>query len=167
MNEERLYSVTMTEEELRLFSEFIEQREFGAKSAVLGMVSPGSWVAKEAAKYAYEDDPEEYEKKKKKYAFRGFLAPTAASYQLERARYLKKKGYTPEEIREDIEGSKTTGIALGADLIAAPITAPVHRAGGGYIHGLVHKYGREEERKKINKSVKKDKSSKKEDKKKD
>ena len=46
--------------------------------------------------------------------------------------------------------------------MAAPITQTVHRAGGGYIHGIVHKYGLEEERAKLNKKVKKEKSSKKE-----
>lgn len=56
---QKKFSVLMTEEEVSLFSEFIkEQREFGEESAILGVVSPGSWNAKEAAKYAYEDDPE-------------------------------------------------------------------------------------------------------------
>ena len=152
--EERIYSVTMTEEELSLFSEFLEQKEFGKESAILGAVSAGSWNAKEAAKYAYEDDPEGYEKNKRKYALRGFLAPTAASYQLERARYLKnKKGYTPKEIKKDIEGSKTTGVALGADLLGVKFTRkPV--AIGGRVHGLIHKSLREEERKELNSKVK-------------
>ena len=33
--EERVYSVTMTEDELRLFSEFLEQREFNSKAQKL------------------------------------------------------------------------------------------------------------------------------------
>lgn len=155
----KVYKVNVTENELRLFSEFLEQREFGGKSAVLGVVSPGSWNAKEAAKYAYEDDPELYEKKRRKYAFRGLLAPTAASYQLERAKYLKEKGHTPEEIRKDIEGSKTTWVALGADLAAAPITAPVMRGGGSYIHGAVHKFGDKDSRKEIKKNMKETKKA--------
>ena len=57
---EKLFSVLMTEDEVALFSEF--QKEFGFKSKALGYVAPGAYQAKEAAKYAYDDD--EYKKKR-------------------------------------------------------------------------------------------------------
>lgn len=166
----KTYSVLVTEEELRLFSEFLEQKEFGFKSASLGLVSAGSWNAKEAAKYAYEDDPEGYDKKKRKYAFRGFLAPAAASYQLERALYLKEQGKTPEEIRKDIEGRKTSWVAYGVDGFMGGLSQPLMRGGASKIHGLVHKLGtddRDEVKEKINNKREQIRKDRKKDKKKE
>lgn len=68
--EERLFSADsiITEEEyLKLYSETLEQREYGAKSKALGLLAPGSYQAKEAAKYGY-DNKEDYKKKRAGYA---------------------------------------------------------------------------------------------------
>lgn len=54
MNEERLYSVTVTEEELKLFSEFLEQREYAKHFAP---VSARNELARRAIKMRKENSP--------------------------------------------------------------------------------------------------------------
>ena len=103
--EERLFSADsiITEEEyLRLYSETLEQREYGAKSKALGLLAPGSYQAKEAAKYGY-DNKEDYKKKRAGYALKGLFAPGVSTYVKKKAEQMAEEGKSTEEIREYLE----------------------------------------------------------------
>ena len=107
--EETLYSVLMSEDEVALFSEI--QKEFGFKSKALGYVAPGSYQAKEAAKYAYDDD--EYKKKRGGYALKGLLTPGTATYMKKKAQKMAEEGKSKEEIRKYLENPSKKRIAAG------------------------------------------------------
>ena len=107
--EETLYSVLMSEDEVALFSEI--QKEFGFKSKVLGVTAPGAYQAKEAAKYAYDDD--EYKKKRGGYALKGVYSPITATHVKKKAQKMAKEGKSKEEIREYLENPSKRRIAAG------------------------------------------------------
>lgn len=106
---EKLYSVLMTEDEVALFSEF--QKEFGFKSKALAVVAPGAYQAKEAAKYAYDDD--EYKKKRGGYALKGAFTPGTATVIKKKAEKMAKQGKSKKEIREYLENAGTGRIVAG------------------------------------------------------
>ena len=70
-----LYDETTGEE--KMFSVVEEERLYGAQSKILGFFSPGAYQAKEAAKYAYDD--EKYHDKRAKYALKGAFTPLTAT----------------------------------------------------------------------------------------
>lgn len=86
--EETLYSVLMSEDEVALFSEI--QKEFGFKSKALAVIAPGAYQAKEAAKYAYDDD--EYRKNRVGYALKGAFSPGTATHIKKKAQKMAEKG---------------------------------------------------------------------------
>ena len=104
--EENLYSVLMSEEELNLF-----QREYSIKSKALAVVAPGAYQAKEAAKYAY--DEEDYKKNRGKYALKGAFTPGTATVMKKKAEKMAKQGKSKKEIREYLENAGTGRIAAG------------------------------------------------------
>lgn len=106
---EKLYSVLMTEDEVALFSEF--QKEFGFKSKALAVTAPGAYQAKEAAKYAYDDD--EYKKKRGGYALKGAFTPGTATYMKKMAQKMAEEGKSKKEIREYLENPSKKRIAAG------------------------------------------------------
>ena len=106
---EKLYSVLMTEDEVALFSEF--QKEFGFKSKALGLVVPGAYQAKEAAKYAYDED--EYKKKRGGYALKGAFTTGTATYMKKKAQKMAEEGKSKKEIREYLENPSKKRIAAG------------------------------------------------------
>ena len=105
---ENLYSVLMSEDELNLF-----QREYSIKSKALAVVAPGAYQAKEAAKYAY-DNEEDYKKNRGKYALKGALTPGTATVMKKKAEKMAKQGKSKKEIREYLENAGTGRIAVGA-----------------------------------------------------
>ena len=107
--EENLYSVLMSEDEVALFSEI--QKEFGFKSKALAVVVPGAYQAKEAAKYAYDDD--EYKKKRAGYALKGAFTPGVATYMKKKAQKMAEEGKSKEEIKKYLEKSSGKRIAAG------------------------------------------------------
>ena len=125
---EKLYSVLMTEDEVALFSEF--QKEFGFKSKALGYVAPGAYQAKEAAKYAYDDD--EYKKKRGGYALKGAFTPGTATYMKKKAQKMAEEGKSKKEIREYLENPSKKRIAAG---VAETMT------GGGFGVGTMAAQG--------------------------
>ena len=106
-SKEKLYSVLMSEEELNLF-----QREYGIKSKALAVVAPGAYQAKEAAKYAY-DNEEDYKKNRGKYALKGLLTPGTATVMKKKAEKMAKQGKSKKEIREYLENAGTGRIVAG------------------------------------------------------
>ena len=106
---ETLYSVLMSEDEVVLFSEI--QKEFGFKSKALAVMAPGSYQAKEAAKYAYDDD--EYKKKRGGYALKGAFSPGTATYVKKKAQKMAEEGKSKAEIREYLENSSKKRVAAG------------------------------------------------------
>ena len=107
--EETLYSVLMSEDEVALFSEI--QKEFGFKSKALAVAAPGAYQAKEAAKYAYDDD--EYKKKRGGYALKGAFSPGTATYVKKKAQKMAEEGKSKAEIREYLENSSKKRVAAG------------------------------------------------------
>ena len=106
---ETLYSVLMSEDEVVLFSEI--QKEFGFKSKALAVMAPGAYQAKEAAKYAYDDD--EYKKKRGGYALKGAFSPGTATYVKKKAQKMAEEGKSKAEIREYLENSSDKRVAAG------------------------------------------------------
>ena len=106
-SKEKLYSVLMSEEELNLF-----QREYGIKSKALAVVAPGAYQAKEAAKYAY-DNEEDYKKNRGKYALKGALTPGTATVMKKKAEKMAKQGKSKKEIREYLENAGAGRIVAG------------------------------------------------------
>lgn len=86
-------------------------KEFGFKSKLLGVVSPGSWNAKEAAKYMY-NTKEEYKKHRGKEALKGLFTPIASARRLERAKTLYEMGATPDQIKKSLDKRhlRTSGV---------------------------------------------------------
>lgn len=80
----------------------VEQKEFGVNSKVLGLIAPGGYQAKEAAKYAYDED--EYEDKKMKYAIKGIFTPGTATWMKYQAEKMAEEGKSKEEIKKFLEG---------------------------------------------------------------
>lgn len=104
-----------------------EQREYGTKSALLGVFAPGAYQAKEAAKYGY-DDPEEYKKVRGKYALKGLFTPGTATYIKKKVEKMKKDGKSTKEIRDYLENPSDARIAAGVGEFvsaAGTITAPI------------------------------------------
>jgi len=136
--EERLFSVNeiMTEEDYleKIYSE--EQREFGAKSKALAIFAPGSYQAKEAAKYGY--DEEEYKEKRGGYALKGLFTPATATYMKKKAEKMAEEGKSKEEIKEMLEnrgkyhskGRVAAGVAEA--LTVGSVGRPIARAVGLY-----------------------------------
>lgn len=120
--EETLYSVLMSEDEVVLFSEL--QKKFGFKSKALASISPGAYQAKEAAKYAYDDD--EYKKKRLGYAIKGAIAPGTSTYMKKKAEKMAKEGKSKEEIKKVLENPSKKRIAAG---LVEGLTIPTHLAG--------------------------------------
>ena len=108
-DEERIYSVLMNEDEIALFSEI--QKEFGFKSKALAVVAPGAYQAKEAAKYAYDDD--EYMKKRAGYALKGAFTPGTATYIKKKVQKMAEEGKSKEEIKKYLEKSSGKRVAAG------------------------------------------------------
>ena len=94
------------------------QKEFGMKSKVLGAFVPGAWQAKEAAKYAYEDE-DEYKSNRAKYAALGSVTPITATIIKKKVEQMKKNGASPSEIRRYLENGGASRIAAGVGEVAA------------------------------------------------
>ena len=105
MNEEGLYSVTMTEEELRLFSEFIEeQKEFAAVHPKIASRTP-----------AHQADRNALARKVK--AMRRSSTPAAITSQKREA--MTKSGYPKhyvEAVAKQTNTRPTTGPNAGTSL---------------------------------------------------
>ena len=116
MGEERLYSVNET------VFEGYEEREFGMKSKALAAFLPGAYQAKEAAKYAYDED--DYKKKRGNYALRGAFTPGTATYIKKKVEKMADEGASKEEIRNYLEkkGYDNHLIAGIGEVVAAPLT---------------------------------------------
>ena len=137
------------------------QKEFGAKSKILGAVAPGAWQGKEAAKYGY-DNEEDYKKVRGKYAALGLFTPGTATFVKHQARKMAEEGKSTEEIREFLEGkgkyadqmTKRKAVGIGEVLTGGlgGLTT-VAATGEGVYDALVN----DEKRKKFKKSDKKDK----------
>ena len=164
--DERLYSTGDSELDDLLEKAFCEgyeyaQKEFGAKSAALGILAPGAYQGKEAAKYGY-DDEEDYKKDRAKYAALGLFTPGTATYVKKKAEQMAKEGKSIKEIRDYLEGKgkysdkKLARVGLG---VAEFATGGV----GGITPGVAYGVGAydklEDNRKKFKKS-KEDKDSK-------
>ena len=106
--EERLFSTT----EFMNEDSYLDQKEFGMQSKALGFFLPGSYQAKEAAKYGYE--PEEYKKVRGKYALKGALTPAVATLIKKKAERMAKEGKSKAEIRKYLENDTDTRLTAGA-----------------------------------------------------
>ena len=115
------------------------QKEFGAKSKALAIFAPGSYQAKEAAKYGY-DNEEDYKKARGKYALLGYLTPGTATYVKKKVEKMAEEGASEEEIRKYLEGKgeykkdKNIRTATG---IAEALTG----SGGGLGHAVAQGVG--------------------------
>lgn len=107
----------------RAFSEGYRcaQKEFGMKSKLLGGFLPGAYQAKEAAKYAHEDDEEEYKNNRAKYALLGAMTPLTATVIKKKVEQMKKDGASPAEIRKYLENGGAGRIAAGVGEVAAGV----------------------------------------------
>lgn len=138
--QDRLFSDYFNELKERAFCEGYEyaQREFGAQSKALGVVSPGAYLGKELAKLESNDE-EEYKARRNKAALKGFVAPIQTNVKYRKALKMAEAGATPDEIRKEV-GSATTAALLGeAVLYKAPIVRKPYRIisrGAGYFNGL-------------------------------
>ncbi len=115
-----LYNEATGEE--KLFSVVEEEREFGLSSKALGFLSPGAYQAKEAAKYAYDDD--DYKKKRVGYALRGAFTPITATVLKKKVEKMAENGASKKEIREYLEknsGGKHLAVGVG-EVLANTIT---------------------------------------------
>lgn len=111
----------------------LEQKEFGAKSKLLGLFAPGAYQAKEAAKYGYDED--EYKKVRGGYALKGLFTPGTATYIKKHVEEMAENGASKKEIREYLEnkvkeknlrrGAGVAEIATGAYSITGPIATGV------------------------------------------
>lgn len=96
------------------------QKEFGAESKILAVLSPGAYQAKEAAKYGYDKEDPEYYKKRMGYAIKGHFTPGTATYVKKKVEKMAKEGKSKKEIREFLENSgKGSKLALGIGEILA------------------------------------------------
>lgn len=120
-----------------------EIRYFGWKSKVLGVISPGAWLNKEAAKYAYKNEAD-YLKNRSKHAWHGAFAPVQAARKLRIARKMNKEGKSEAEIRKIFDQHKKKH-AIAESMIwggysvipgGLPLTGLVHAGLGGL--GIAH-----------------------------
>lgn len=112
---EILYSVSMTEEEYNLYSNFRE-KSYSLESKLLWAFAPGSYQAKEAGKFAYGSDSEEYDEKRAGLALKGFLTPITATVINQKAREMAEEGKSRKEIKDYIENKgkyHSTGRVVG------------------------------------------------------
>lgn len=170
VNESEVKTFSTTEYELdenleaRIFSGNEEvQKEFGTKSKLLGAFAPGSYQAKEAAKYAY-DDENDYKKVRGKYALKGLFTPGVATYMKKQAEKMAKEGKSKEEIREYLENE---GKQHSNGRIAAGVAEAVTGSASGVGHAIAQGVGLYDKftknRAKLKKKEEKDFSEKKED----
>lgn len=96
-----------------------EQKEFGIKSKLLGLVSPGAYFGKEAAKYGYEKDDPEYKKLRNGYALKGAVTPLTAYRIKKKAESMAAEGKTKDEIRDYLEGDNGKRLIGAAGDMAA------------------------------------------------
>ena len=115
-----LYDESNGEE--KLFSVVEEEREFGMKSKALAVFVPGAYQAKEAAKYAYDED--DYKKKRGGYALKGAFTPGTATYIKKKVEKMANDGASKEEIRNYLEkkGYNNHLMAGIGEVIANPLT---------------------------------------------
>ena len=73
--------------------------------------APGAYQAKEAAKYAY-DNEEDYKKNRGKYALKGVLTPLTATVIKKKAEKMAKQGKSKKEIREYLENAGVVELSL-------------------------------------------------------
>ena len=99
---ETLYSVSMTEDEYDLYSDF-KERLYSLESKLLWGLAPGSYQAKEAGKFAYGSNSEEYDKKRAGLALKGLLTPVTATVINQKAKKMAEEGKSKQEIRDYIE----------------------------------------------------------------
>lgn len=125
----------------RMFSNNEEQREYGVKSAMLGIITPGAYQAKEAAKYGYDED--EYKKVRGKYALKGLFTPGTATYIKKKVQKMKEEGKSKEEIKKYLENSSAGRIAAGIGEVGLNILtggkSHLLTAGAAYGTGLYDK----------------------------
>ena len=93
------------------------QKEFGLGSKAAWLLAPGSYQAKEAAKYAYDKD--DYEDKKYKYALKGLFTPGTATVIKKKAEQMAREGKSKEQIRKYLENSSGERIAGGVGEVFA------------------------------------------------
>lgn len=79
----------------------LRDKEFGFKSAMLGVFAPGAYQAKEAAKYGYDRD--DYRDKRAEYALKGWFTPGVATYIKKHVEQMHKEGKSKAEIRKYLE----------------------------------------------------------------
>ena len=89
----------------------IKQKEYGMKSKILGLLAPGAYQAKEAAKYAYDGD--DYKKKRWKYALRGAFTPGTATYIKKKVQKMAERGASQEEIRRFLSKGRHLFTGIG------------------------------------------------------
>lgn len=126
-----LYDESTGEE--KLFSsvdcDVLEQREFGGKSKALAILSPGAYQAKEAAKYAYDED--DYKKKRGGYALKGAFTPGTATIIKKKVEKMAREGASKSEIRDYLENkgyNKHLASGLGeyaAGVLTGGVTSPI------------------------------------------
>lgn len=110
------------------------EKNFSTGSKVLGVVSPGSYAAKELARLE-ADDEESYKRNRKKAALKGWLAPTTAANKYRKAAKMAEAGATPAEIRKEI--GKIGAGHLFLEGVTSPISHPIGRSYASY-QGLSH-----------------------------
>lgn len=99
----------------------LRNKNFGVESAALGIIAPGAYQAKEAAKYAY--NKENYRKNRGKYALLGAFSPNTATYIKKKAEKMAKEGKSREEIRKYLDSPDALRIAAGlTEAAATPAT---------------------------------------------
>ena len=84
------------------FSE--EERIYSVASKALWAMAPGAYQAKEAGKYAYGSDTDEYKAKRAGLALKGAFTPITASAINQKAKRMAKEGRSKQEIKDFIEG---------------------------------------------------------------
>ena len=154
--EERIYSVTMTENELRLFSEFLEQREFEEKYRTVTDTKVDQVIR---GKEHFDYDPGYHPEESGVYGVRPEIAGGMASA---RGSYLA--GETVKAGLDNVsKGVKTAGIGLGAGIALAGAAGAYSRIKAAKLAAKRHK---EEAEKKYKTSDEGKKDKKKEEKKK-
>ncbi|MBP3732523.1 MAG: hypothetical protein J6I84_04680 [Bacilli bacterium] len=112
------------------------QKTFGVKSKALGLLAPGSYQAKEAAKYGYDED--EYKKKRAGYALKGLFAPGTSTYMKKKAQEMHEEGKSQKEIRNFLENK---GKHKSSGRVAAGVAEALTGSAGGVGHTIAQGVG--------------------------
>lgn len=99
--------------------DLLGEHTYSMESKALGVVFPGAYQAKEAAKYGYDKD--EYRNKRAKYAVLGALTPGTATVIKKKAEAMAKEGKSKKEIRNYLENPKTERYIVGTGEAVIPV----------------------------------------------